>query len=221
MPADRPGALFLLTAMAGIVMVLAGVFKLGRYTRFVSLSVMTGFLTGVAVNILFGQIDDLTGTSPEGQTSIERGISVLLHPGEWDLPTLAYGLAAFVIVALLGRTRFSSYAALVALIVPTIALAVIGTTGVATVNDVGDIPTGIPLPQLPSPGDFTSVGAVGRARRRGDRAGPGDRGGRIRAEPGRIAIESEPGLHRAGRRATSPPVSSRANPSGDRSARRR
>ena len=136
-------------------MVLAGVFKLGRYTRFVSLSVMTGFLTGVAVNILFGQMDDLTGTSPEGQTSIERGISVLLHPGDWDLPTLAYGLAAFVIVALLGRTKFSSYAALVALIVPTIVLAVIGTTGVATVNDVGDIPTGIPLPQLPSPGDFS------------------------------------------------------------------
>ena len=154
-PADRPGALFLLTAMAGIVMVLAGVFKLGRYTRFVSLSVMTGFLTGVAVNILFGQIDDLTGTSPEGQTSIERGISVLLHPGDWDLPTLAYGLAAFVIVALLGRTRFGSYAALVALIVPTVVLAVIGTTGVATVDDVGDIPTGIPLPQLPSPGDFS------------------------------------------------------------------
>ncbi len=154
-PADRPGALFLLTAMAGIVMVLAGVFKLGRYTRFVSLSVMTGFLTGVAVNILFGQMDDLTGTSPEGQTSIERGISVLLHPGDWDLPTLAYGLAAFVIVALLGRTKLSSYAALVALIVPTIVLAVIGTAGVATVNDVGDIPTGIPLPQLPSPGDFS------------------------------------------------------------------
>jgi SulP family sulfate permease len=153
--ADRPGALFLLTLLAGIVMVLAGVFKLGRYTRFVSLSVMTGFLTGVAVNILFGQLADLTGSSPDRQTSVARGISVLLHPGDWHLPTLAYGLTSLVIVALMGRTRFRSYAALVALVVPTAALAVIGTMGVATVADGGDIPTGIPLPQLPSPGDFT------------------------------------------------------------------
>ena len=65
-PADRPGALFLLTLMAGIVMVLAGVFKLGRYTRFVSQSVMTGFLTGVAVNIIFGQLGDLTGSTGQG-----------------------------------------------------------------------------------------------------------------------------------------------------------
>ena len=39
----------------------AGVVRLGRYTRFVSHSVMLGFLTGIAVNIIAGQIPDLTG----------------------------------------------------------------------------------------------------------------------------------------------------------------
>ena len=45
-------------------MVLAGMARLGRYTRFVSHSVMLGFLTGVAVNIILGQLPDLTGASP-------------------------------------------------------------------------------------------------------------------------------------------------------------
>ena len=54
-PAERPGALFLLTVLAGALMVLAGILRLGRYTRFVANSVMVGFLTGIAVNIVLGQ----------------------------------------------------------------------------------------------------------------------------------------------------------------------
>src|ERR1700729_461760 len=50
-PSDqRPEAVPLLVFMAGIVLVAAGILRLGRYTRFVSYSVMIGFLTGIAVN---------------------------------------------------------------------------------------------------------------------------------------------------------------------------
>jgi SulP family sulfate permease len=71
------------------------------------------------------------------------------------MPTLVLGLSALAIVAWMGRTKFGSYAALVALVVPTVVLLILGTAGVATVNDVGDIPTGIPLPGLPSFSDFS------------------------------------------------------------------
>ena len=73
---DRVDALFLVTALAGAAMVLAGILKFGRYTRFVSVSVMTGFLTGVAANIIFGQLPDLTGTTVDGawrSRSVPRG----------------------------------------------------------------------------------------------------------------------------------------------------
>jgi SulP family sulfate permease len=154
-PADRPGALFLLTALAGIAMLLAGLFRLGRYTRFVSQSVMTGFLTGVATNIVLGQLVDLTGSPSEGANALARGINVLLNPSDWFIPTLVLGLTALAIVAWMSPTRFGSYAALVALIVPTLVLLITGTTGVATVSDVGTIPTGLPLPQLPRLGDLS------------------------------------------------------------------
>ena len=148
---DRPGALFLLTLLAGVAMILAGIVRLGRYTRFVSHSVMVGFLSGVAVNIVLGQIPDLTGTRSQatGTLAIQKAASVLLHPSWIDVPTLLTGLAAIAIVVFLRPTRFSKVGALVALIVPT-AIAAAADAGVATVAGNGAIPTGIPLPAIPS-----------------------------------------------------------------------
>src|SRR6478736_6093595 len=46
-PENRDGAIITLTILTGLVMIVAGAFHLGRYIRFVSRSVMLGFLTGV------------------------------------------------------------------------------------------------------------------------------------------------------------------------------
>ena len=73
-PEDRPAALFLLTIMAGAAMVAAGLLRLGRFTRFVSHSVMIGFLSGVSVNIIAGQIPDLTGVEAEGSVAAAEGM---------------------------------------------------------------------------------------------------------------------------------------------------
>lgn len=162
MPAeDRPEALFLLTVLAGVFMVLAGVFRLGKYTRFVSHSVMTGFLTGVAVNIVLSQFADLTGAPSEGDISLEKAINVLRDPGAWSMVTLATGIAALAIVVGMSRTRLSGYGALLALILPTLVLQILGTEGVLRVDDVGAIPTGIPLPQLPQLSSFTFAVVTG------------------------------------------------------------
>ncbi len=63
--ADRPEVLVLLTLMAGVMMMAAGLLKLGRYTRFVSISVMIGFLTGVATNI--GSASSATSPAPRSR----------------------------------------------------------------------------------------------------------------------------------------------------------
>ncbi len=65
-PAQRPAAVSLLVILVGVVLVAAGLIRLGRYTRFVSYSVMIGFLTGISVNIVCGQIPDLTGAAARG-----------------------------------------------------------------------------------------------------------------------------------------------------------
>lgn len=146
---QRPEALFLLTFLAGLVMVGAGLLRLGRYTRFVSHSVMIGFLTGVAVNIICGQLGDLAGTSAKGANSLAKALDVITHPGSIDVASLLAGLAALGILFGLARTRLNTVSALVALIVPTLAVALAGATTVIRVEDSGQIPRSLPTPSLP------------------------------------------------------------------------
>lgn len=151
---QRPAALFLLTFLAGLVMVAAGLLRLGRYTRFVSHSVMTGFLTGVAVNIVCGQLGDLTGTSAKGANSLAKAVDVITHPGGIDVASLLAGLGALGILFGLARTRLNTVSALIALIVPTLAVALAGATTVIRVEDSGEIPRSLPTPTLP---DFSLI----------------------------------------------------------------
>jgi sulfate permease, SulP family len=146
---QRPAALVILTLLAGVVMIIAGLLRLGRYTRFVSHSVMIGFLTGVAVNIVAGQIPDLTGAEAEGQFAVAKALDVLLHPSAIHLASLLVGLAAIGLLIVLGRTPWGTFGAIIALAIPTIAVSLLGATEVTTVADVGEIPRGIPLPHLP------------------------------------------------------------------------
>lgn len=156
---QRPEALFLLTVLTGLVMLGAGLLRLGRYTRFVSHSVMTGFLTGVAVNIVCGQLGDLTGVSAEGASSLAKALDVITHPGAIDVASLLAGLGALGILLALDRTRMKTVGALVALIVPTLAIALAGATAVVRVDDIGEIPRSLPTPAVPDL-SLLSVGLV-------------------------------------------------------------
>jgi sulfate permease, SulP family len=157
-PDQRNEALFLLTVLAGLVMVAAGLLRLGRFTRFVSHSVMTGFLTGVAVNIICGQLGDLTGFAAEGPNSIAKAIDVLTHPGDVNVASLLTGVGALVILFGLARTRANTVSALVALIIPTVAVVLTGAA-VTRVEDQGAIPRSLPMPALPDL-DLISVDLV-------------------------------------------------------------
>jgi SulP family sulfate permease len=147
--ADRPAALFLLTALAGVLMVAAGVARFGRFVRFVANSVMVGFLTGVAVNIIFVQLADATGVDPEGSVGLTKAVYVVTHPGQIHLPTLLAALSALAIIVLANRSKLQPVAALLALVIPSVVAALADASGIATVSDIGAIPRGVPLPGLP------------------------------------------------------------------------
>ena len=147
--AQRPAAVPLLTVMVGIVLVAAGIAHLGRYTRFVSHSVMTGFLTGIAVNIVCSQVAGLTGAPAHGDFPLTKALSVLIHPGAIDLAALLTGLCALAILVVLAFTRLAVVSPLIALVIPTLVVVLADADTVVRVGDQGDLPQGIPLPQLP------------------------------------------------------------------------
>ncbi|MGW4635648.1 SulP family inorganic anion transporter [Nocardia sp. NPDC004415] len=148
-PEDRSAALVLLTLVAGIAMIVAAVLRLGRYTRFVSHSVMTGFLLGIAANIVLGQLPVLLGAPSEGSVAALKALHVLTHPRGIDWRSALVGVTAIVLLVLLSRGRLRSVASLGALVVPTAVVLAFGWDEVATVADAGAIPTGVPLPHLP------------------------------------------------------------------------
>lgn len=149
-PGDRAASLTLLTLVAGVVMVVAGAVRLGRYTRFVSHSVMTGFLLGIAANIVFSQAANLTGARPGDGSPVEKAWRVLVHPSSIDGWSLVVGVLAIAMMAGFARTRVRLLASLVALIVPTALVVAFGWDSVARVSDVGEIPTGFPIPHVPT-----------------------------------------------------------------------
>ena len=119
MPEERRSeALFLLTLIAGGLMVAAAILRLGRFTRFVPHSVMIGFLTGVAVNIVLGQLPDLVGSDVSGDFALAKAWHLLLDLQSIDIASLITGVSAIVILVALARTRLAAYSSLIALAVP-------------------------------------------------------------------------------------------------------
>jgi len=151
--AEDPGrALFTLSILTGIVMLIAGLLKLGSILRFVSNAVMVGFINAVGVNIVLGQLDDFTGYEAEGGNRVVRAFDLLFNFGKVHWPTLAIGVATIALILLLERTKLGPLGLVVAIILTsavTWAITANSDVVIATLNDIADIPSSLPLPMLP------------------------------------------------------------------------
>jgi SulP family sulfate permease len=147
-PAKREGSLFLLVILAGLLMLLAGVFRMGRYVRFVSQPVMLGFLSGVAINVVCSQLSDLTGIRGGTGQPIARAWYVVTNIGSIEIKTVLLGAMAMVCLVAFATTRFRQFGALLAIAIPTV-INLVGNLNSAKVTDLGAIPRGVPLPHLP------------------------------------------------------------------------
>ncbi len=154
-------ALITLVFIAGLIQLLAGIFKLGFVIHFVSNSVMTGFLNGVAVLIILGQLGDLTGFQSSFSNSVARTLDLLLRFGRIDFQTTFLGLFTLAIIVLLLRSTWNKYAFIIAIVISTILLAILSLPGlftgegwqaVNTVGEIASIPRSLPRLGLPDPG---------------------------------------------------------------------
>src|SRR6185437_1240734 len=69
--------LFAATILMGVFQIVAGVLKLGRLMRFVSQSVMTGFVNALAILIFVAQLPQLTNVPPATYCLIALGLAVI------------------------------------------------------------------------------------------------------------------------------------------------
>ena len=148
---DPARSLFTLSVVTGVVMVVAGLLKLGSILRFVSKAVMTGFIAAVGINIVLGQLNTFTGYEADGKNRVARAFDLVTHFWKIDVATTAVGAVTVVLIVALRRTRLDALGLVVAVIAGSVLAAVLNADGaeVLTVKDIADLPRSLPLPKVP------------------------------------------------------------------------
>ena len=149
---EQAGALVTLSVLTGAVMLAAGLLRLGSILRFVSNSVMVGFISAVGVNIILGQLANLTGYKASGANRVARALDTLIHPGQLHLQSITIGLVTIALILVLERVRLGALSLVLAVILTSAAAAVLSWHEVATVGALGAIPRSLPLPAAPALG---------------------------------------------------------------------
>ena len=92
--------MFLATLLAGIILIVAGILKMGRLVSIIPMPVITGFTSGIAIIIALGQIDNFFGTKSVGETAIMKILSYgeLGFAVDWKVMVLGLIVIALMVV---------------------------------------------------------------------------------------------------------------------------
>ena len=106
--------------ISGIILIIAGIFKLGKIVSFIPTPVITGFTSGIAIIIALGQIDNLTGFKGTGLTAIEKIGSYFTSPQSLNPTALIIGICVIAFMFVYPK-KLSAYVpgSLAAIIVAT------------------------------------------------------------------------------------------------------
>ena len=138
-----------ITIATGILFLALALLRLGWIARFLSKAVITGFLAGAALDVVIGELPKLTGTSSSGDTAWRELGTWFRGLDDVHWPTVLVGVVSLGVI--LGL-RFLAPAVPGALVLVTGGLVAswafdLGSHGVAL---VGDVPRGLPTPELPA-----------------------------------------------------------------------
>jgi high affinity sulfate transporter 1 len=145
----------MLAILVGLVEVGLGAFKLGFVADLLSSEVQVGYMNGLAVTIIVGQLPKLFGFSTDADTFWDELYQFFTHLDETKAAALAIGVGVLVLLLVLPRLDRRIPAVLVAVAAATIISAAAGLAG--EIKTVGTLPQGVPAPSLP----WTSLSDVG------------------------------------------------------------
>jgi SulP family sulfate permease len=142
------------TLMAGVMLLLMGVARMGAVIRFIPMPVIVGFTAGIGVIIFIGQWPDFLGLpKPSGEHFHEKLWYLLQSLPEIHGPTLLLSVAGLLLVLFAPKVKLLARVPgpLIAMLVITLLHAVYPLPGVATIGSAfGGIPTGLPSFALPA-----------------------------------------------------------------------
>jgi sulfate permease, SulP family len=144
--------LLIATLLAGLILILAGIFRLGQMIKFIPHPVVTGFTAGIAVIIASSQVKDFLGLSmakvPAEFLPKWQGYFAALSSISWS--TFGVGIGALVIIIALRKLAPKLPGFLIAVVVSSVAVALLKLPVDTIGSRFPDIPAGLPLPSLPA-----------------------------------------------------------------------
>jgi high affinity sulfate transporter 1 len=148
-PVRYAGLAAVLALLVGAICLLGWAARLGFLADLLSRPVLIGYLTGIAVIMMTGQLGRLTGAPVEGDSPPAEVVSALRLIGDWKVAPVLLSVAALALLLALARwtPRLPGPLVVVALAALATWAASLGDRGVAL---VGSVPSGLPVPHVPA-----------------------------------------------------------------------
>jgi len=139
----------LLAIMVGIVFLVARLARLGWVADYFSQAVLVGYITGVAIVLILGQLGKLLGVSSDASGTIPTTLDIIGHLGSVKGATVAVGALSLVLLIVLSRVSRRLPGALVVVMLGIAASWVLDLAAQG-VSVTGPVPSGLPSLELPS-----------------------------------------------------------------------
>lgn len=144
--------LIIATLMAGVMLVVAGLMRLGTWIKYIPQPVITGFTSGIAVIIFSSQIKDLFGLQMEqvpGEFT-EKWMAFWAARGDYTIPSIIISFGSLALLVLLKKYAPKVPAFLCVVVLSSIAVWVFKMDTPTIGSAFGGIPHNIPMPSLPA-----------------------------------------------------------------------
>ena len=144
----------LLALMVGVVLVTVGLFRAGWLATLLSIPVTTGFLAGISIHIIIGELPTLLGISDEQGHILLQLIHIVGRLGETNVYALAIGVGVLVATIVTARISSRVPGALIGLVAAGLAVALFHLD----VSVLGALPAKLPTLALPAFPDTDELG---------------------------------------------------------------
>jgi SulP family sulfate permease len=149
----------LLALMVGIILVTVGLFRAGWLATLLSIPVTTGFLAGISIHIIIGELPTLLGISEEQGHILLRLVHIVGRLGETNIYALAIGVGVLVATIVTARISSRVPGALIGLVGAGLAVALfhLDASGVSV---LGALPVQLPTLALPNLPGLDGLGSL-------------------------------------------------------------
>jgi SulP family sulfate permease len=143
--------LLIATFMAGLILIAAGLFKIGRLIKFIPHPVVTGFTAGIAVIIASSQVKDFLGLSLENVPAefLPKWQAYFGAISSVHVMTLLVGLGALAVIVALRKFAPKLPGFLIAIMLASVVVALLNLPVETIGTRFPDMPSGLPMPSLP------------------------------------------------------------------------